>query len=255
MNLQFPQNSSNTQSFTARAPQVRDAQWVCRKVRSFPHISTTRISAKMWDLKEQNWNLYDRFTSTKPFEHFFPKNEHEFKITKLFAWQKRIIKRITYAREDWRVGAKDDYRKVSNIMGQLKYDKIGNCGEDAFLSAAITKINGVNNVCTAKMKIDNSPIDHIVCVFNADDSVFNGKIKKDTIIIDSWINQADFASNMFVKYKNLCQKFFFNLKPNSEIGFREITPIKLSGEEKLVLSLKYDKLRYPSVTRSFMQKK
>ncbi len=242
-------------AFTARASQIKDAQWVARNVRSFPHISTTRISAKMWDLQEQNWNLYDRFVSKKPFEHFVPQNEHELKIVKLFAWHKRIINRIAKAREEWGIGGKDDYRRVTNVMGQLKYNKIGNCGEDAFLSAAIVKMNGVKNVCTAKMKVDGSPIDHVVCVYNADDSIFNGKVKKDTIIIDSWIDQADFASNMFVKYRNLCQKFFFDLKSKSKISFREITPIELTGEEQLVLALKYNKLRYPSVTREFMQKK
>lgn len=241
--------------FTARPPQIKDAQWVARTVRSFPHISTTRISASMWKLQEQNLGLYDRFVSKKPFEHFMPQNEHELKIVKLFAWQKRIINRIAKARDEWSVGHKDDYRRVGNVLNQFKYDKIGNCGEDAFLSAAIVKMNGVKNVYTAKMKVDDSPIDHVVCVFNSDGSSFNGKVKKDTIIIDSWIDQADFASNMFVKYKNLCQKFFFNLKPKSEIGFREITPVELTGEEQFVLSLKYDKLRYPSLTREFMQKK
>ena len=251
-NLNFSQNSP---SFTARSPQIKDAQWVARTVRSFPHISTTRISAPMWNLQEQNLNLYDRFMNKKSFEVLVPRNEQEFKMINLFAWQKKIIKRLASARREWGVGRKDDFRRVGNILGQLKYDKIGNCGEDAFLSAAIVKMNGVENVCTAKINIDDAQVDHVVCVFNPDGSKFDGKVKKDTIIIDSWINEADFASNMFVKYKNLCKKFFFNLKPQSQISFRDVKPVELSASEQLVLSAKYEKLHYPSLTREFMQKK
>ena len=251
-NLNFSQNSP---SFTARSPQIKDAQWVARTVRSIPHVSSTRVSAPMWGLQEKYSDLYIRFLNKKPYEHFVARDEQEMKIVKLFAWQKRLIKKLVKAREEWRVGVKDDYRRVTNVLGQFKYDKIGNCGEDAFLSASIVKMNGVKNVYTARMNIDDAQVDHVVCVFNPDGSKFDGKVKKDTIIIDSWINEADFASNMFVKYKNLCKKFFFNLKPQSKISFRDIKPIELSGSEQLLLSMKYEKLHYPSSTREFMQKK
>ena len=242
-------------AFTARAPQIKDAQWVARKVRSFPHISTTRLSAPIWNLQEQNLALYDRYMAKKSFERFVPKNDNEAKLVKLFAWHKRMINKLKNARDEWRVGRKDDFRRVSSVLGQFKYDKVGNCGEDAFLSGAIAKINGVENVYTAKLNVDDSVVDHVVCFFNSDGAKFDGNIKNDTIIIDSWIGEADYAKNMFVKYKNLCQKFFFNLKPNSEIRFQNVSPINLSGSEQLVLSLKYDNLRYPSLTREFMQKK
>ena len=85
-NLSFYQNST---SFTARSPQVKDAQWVARTVRAIPHISTTRVSAPMWNLQEQNFDLYNRFINKKSFEVLVPRNEHEFKILNLFAWQKK----------------------------------------------------------------------------------------------------------------------------------------------------------------------
>lgn len=242
-------------TFTARSPKIKDAQWIARKVRSIPHVSTTRIDAPMWDLKEQNIVLYDRFMNKRSFEHFVVKNDYEAKIIKLFMWQRKLIRRLQNLREEWGIGRKDDYRRVSNVLGQFKYGKIGNCGEDSFLSAAIAKINGINNVYTAKLKVDDSEIDHVVCIFNSDGSRFDGHVKKDTIIVDSWIGEADFAKNMFVKYKNLCKKFFFSLESNSKISFKDVTPVDLSEEEQKVLLNKYDCFQYSSSSRNFMQKK
>ena len=144
---------------------------------------------------------------------------------------------------------------MNNVLGQFKHDKLGNCGEDAFMSAAILRINGLDNACTAGLKVDGQYFDHFVCVFNKDGSTFNGKPNKNTIIIDPWVGMADFASNMFQKYKNVFNKFLIGINPQSEISFRDVDEIKISGLERFVLTMKHPELRYSNSTREFMQKK
>lgn len=249
-------SSQNNLLFTSRCPEVRDAQWVCQKVKNtFPHISTTKISAKMADIEEANWDLYRKFIDKPEYALLYNKNPKDRKFLRLFAWRKRIVKRIHDARESWRIGGKDDYHRVNNVLGQFKYDKLGNCGEDAFMAATILRINGVDNACTAGLKVDGSFLDHMVCVFNKDGSTFNGKPNKNTIIIDPWVGMADFASNMFQKYKNVFSELLIGIKPQSEITFRNVAEVGISGMERFLLIMKHPELCYPNSAREFMRKK
>lgn len=245
---------SNNINFSGRCPQIRDAQWVCHIVNTaYPHVSTTRFSAPMYRLKQENAELYNKFIDKNPFHVSGPFNFRELKLIELFDWQKRIVDKLNRVRREWQYGCKSGSQLINNVIGQLKFGKIGNCGEDALLSEAILKINGVDNACTAALKIDNHNIDHSVCVFNKDGSKFDGKVTKNTIVIDPWFGTADFASNMFLKYKSFCKKYFFNMKDDSKIGFRDIKSLNISGEEFLLLSLEHDNLFFPGITREFMQ--
>ena len=247
-------NINNNFSFKGRCPQIKDAQWVCHVVNTaYPHVSTTRFSAPMYKLKKENPGLYSRFLDKNPFNFVDPFNFKELKLVAMFDWQRRLIDKLNRVRKEWQYGFKTDFRRVNNLIGQLKYNKIGNCGEDAMLAEAILKINGVDNACTAGLKAGNSKIDHSVCVFNRDGSHFDGTITKNTIVVDPWLGTADFASNMFLKYKNLCKKYFFNIKDDSKIGFRDIKNLDMTGEEALLLALRHDKLMFPSITKEFMQ--
>lgn len=241
-------------SFTSRSPRIRDAQWVCQKVRSFTHVSTTHFAPNVQKLANKNMILYNKLVNTKPFEHFFVKSPEELKLVKIFTWHERLVERIMMARENWHVGTRDDYRRVGNILNQFKYEGLGNCGEDAYLAATILKLNGINNACVAKMKIDKSWIDHVVCAFNTDGSNFDGKSLKNTIIIDPWVGTADFAQNMFLKYKSIYQKFMFGIKPNSNIKLSKFDYVLFSSDELKVLQEKYKYLIYPKSKRGFMQK-
>lgn len=245
---------SNNINFTARCPQVRDAQWVCHVVNTaFPHVSSTRLSAPMYKLKSENENLYNRFVSKNILGVYIPYNYDELKLLSLFKWQKRLVDKLNSVRKDWQTGIHKSSKLVDNVINQLKFDKLGNCGEDALLSEAILKINGVKNSYTANLITDNSKIDHSVCVFNRDGSKFDGKVTKNTIIIDPWIGAADFAQNMFLKYKSLANKYFFNIDDKSKLGLTNIKSLKLSGKDTFLLALKHGKLVYPGVTREFMQ--
>ncbi len=247
-------NINNNFSFKGRCPQIKDAQWVCHVVNTaYPHVSTTRFNAPMLKIKQKNPELYNEFLNQNPFHFSAPFNFKELKLIAMFDWQKRLIDKLNRVRKEWQYGCKTDSRRVNNLIGQLKYNKIGNCGEDAMLAEAILKLNGVDNACTAGLNVNNLNIDHSVCVFNRDGSMFDGKVTKNTIVIDPWLGTADFASNMFLKYKNLCKQYFSNLKDNSKISFRDIKSLDIPGEEALLLALRQDKLMFPGITKEFMQ--
>ena len=242
-------------SFTSRSPKIRDAQWVCQKVRSFTHVSTTHFAPNVQELADKNMILYNRLTNKKPFEHFFAKTPEELKLIKIFTWHKRLVDRITKARDEWRIASSDDYRRVGNILNQFKYEGLGNCGEDAYLATAILKLNGVDNACVAKMKVDRHWIDHVICVFNRDGSAFDGKSLKNTIIVDPWVGDADFAQNMFLKYKGQYKKFMYGIKPDSKIKLSKSDYVFFTDKELKVLQEKFKYLLYPENKREFMQKK
>lgn len=240
-------------SFTSRCPEIRDAQWVCQKVKSFTHISSTKTAIPVTDLAYKHPALYDKF-SKFPYPDLFKKPE-EHKIVRIFEWQKKLVKKMNRARDDWGVLRKGDLKTVGAILGQFKYNRLGNCGEDAFLSAAILRLNGVENAYTTSIKIDKYLQDHAVCAFNRSGKPYSGKIERDTIIIDPWIGVADFATNVFQKYKDSFSKYFVGLNQDSKIFFDNIRKFNISGEEEFLLSLKRPELLYPESNRCFMQKK
>lgn len=240
-------------SFTSRSPKIRDAQWVCQKVRSLPHISSTYLTPNVQDLANKNATLYKRLFENYPFGCSFANTQDELKLAKIFTWHRHLIDRIAKARETWHVETNDDYRRVGNILNQFKHDGVGNCGEDAYLATTILKLNGIENACVAKIKIDKSWIDHVVSVFNTDGSAFDGKVSN-TIIIDPWVGATDFAQNMFLKYKSIYKKFFVGIRANSEIKLRKFDYVLFTKDELAVLQKKHKFLIYSNNNRDFMQK-
>ena len=260
--------SNKNQTFTSRSPQIRDAQWVCQKVRSLPHISTTHLKPILEKLEEKNPKIYERFISQTSVNRYIPRTPEEKNVVKFFSWHKNLVRKIGQVRENWRILGRDDYRRFDNVLGQFKYEKLGNCGEDAFLASSILKINGIDNACIAKMRVETAYHDttngeriisewqdHVVCLFNRDGSRFDDKNLKKAIIIDPWIGDADFASNIFVKYKNIFNKFFWGVRENSKIYFQKIDKVNFSDAELELLKRKHADLCYPKSSREFMQKK
>lgn len=209
----------------------------------------------MFRLECENANLYNDFIDSlhNPFRSCRPKDEKEVKLLRLFDWRSKLINRLNRARYYWQTGCKNDCDRSQGVIYQLKSEKLGNCGEDAFLSALILKLNGVKNACMATLKSGKEKVDHVVCVFNKDGSAFDGKVSKNTIIIDPWVGTADFASNMFLKYKALAKKYFYNIKPDSKLGFENVRQLDLSDRQKLRLCLENDNLIYPSEKRDLMK--
>ena len=239
-------------SYTGRCRQIRDAQWVIHALTSnYPHFSASRIKPKMND-------IYERVrTAGIPYSDIVnkrvPPDTLNGKLLKLCSWYGNFVQKCSNIRLFQQISGISDKNKFYSLINQLEKTKFGNCGEDAFLSAVILKMNKVKNVCVAKLRADDSPIDHIVCIFNADGTKFDGKIKKSTIIVDSWLGKADFAHNLFVTYKNRCGKFFPEVKKNSHIGIENFREVLLNNEDILWLNLDFGNLRFPESSHEFMK--
>jgi len=236
-------NQNQTISYTGRCPQIKDAQWVCRTVRSaYPHIALTKTAP-----------VIKRYRDKFPSIHVEDLQKKEISaILRISRRQKINIRKINAVRAERRKEKISDACRVNHIIEQFKNVKLGNCGEDAILSAAILKINGVENAYVAKLKTDKQNIDHTVCLFNKDGSPFDGKICKNTIIVDAWLDCADFAANIFTKYKCMCKNLLSGINDDSKIGFRDVKRLDISGGEALILTLCHNKLRFPSFSRDFM---
>ena len=134
----------------------------------------------------------------------------------------------------------------------LEKYKLGNCQETAILAELILKINGIKNAQTVILKAENENVtlDHEICVFNRDGSAFS-KINRDTIVVDPWIDKADFAANMIEYYKNQC-KFLFRIPEGQKINFLPYKHNNLTKKDITQFCIKYPKFLFNSSKRKFM---
>jgi hypothetical protein len=199
------------------------AQDVCHVVRSqLPHYSPTRMSGTFNHLVQ---SLTDKNLSA---EQFSKRLEL---VPYAYCSKNNCIDKIKKIRKKYNRIAFNDLHRANNVIDQLTETKMGNCGENASVSAIVLKMNGINAV-QAKLLLNNSSIDHEVCVFNRDNSKFNGRVNKNTIVVDSWLGIADFANNMFLKYKNLFYNFLNIGMPEkiSKFSFGKIKQFNLSSK-------------------------
>lgn len=235
--------SINNPSFTSRCPQIKEAQWVCHNVAvNFPHLSSTRISAFVSKIEDKYPKLYDEFIWENPSAGRFInlKTEQEKKIVDIFKWRKGLIRSINNERRI-RQGYTTDLDKVYSLLSQLKYLKVGNCAENAALSELIMKLNGYKNVYTAAINVGKHQVDHRICFFNRDGSPFDGKIGKNTVIVDSWIEETDFADRMLVRYRNMYKDFLF-IPKCGKLSFRSVRNFNLSNEELAQIASEFPEL-------------
>ena len=239
-------------SYTAKSRQVKDAQWVIHALTSqYPHFSSSRIKPKMAEIysRVEADNRRDSVTISKQ----IPSESLKEKLLRLCSWHEDFKQKCLNIRQNNQLLNISDLKKFYNLIKQLEKTKFGNCSEDAFISAVILKMNNVKNVYIANLKADNTPVDHTVCIFNTDGSKFDGKFKKCTMIIDSWLGQADFAHNLFITYKNYCEKFFPQIKHNSNIGIEKFREVILTNGDILWLNLDFENLRFPEISHEFMK--
>lgn len=230
-------------NFTSRCPQIRDAQKVCHRIAAnFPHFSSTRL-VPMSDKFENKYSaLYDEFINSNPAAGRFPNvvNDEERKILSVFAAVRRLISEINSCRLD-RVAINDDFSKIYSIISQLKFERIGNCAEDAQISELILRLNNKRNVYTGRLNVGDRQVDHSVCFFNKDGSEFSGKVGKNTILIDSWLGEVDFADNMLLKYKSIYKDYLF-IPKDGKISFRNVKSLNLSETELETLANDFPEL-------------
>lgn len=225
-------NSFDTQDFTARCPQIRQAQWVCHKVKSeFPHLSSTKITPSIDKLEDKYPQAADKFMNYNPQAGRFITfdSPEEKRVISILHWFRRFIRNLNAERLS-RSAIKDDFGSTYSILSQLKYVRAGNCFENAKLSELILKLNGIDNACVGKIKVGDHNVDHVVCAFNKNGSNFDGDINKNTIIIDSWLGEADFADNMLIKYKSIYKDYLF-IPKEGKLSIEKIEKLNLNEAE------------------------
>ena len=252
-------------NFSARCPQIRDADWVCRVINeTLPHFSTTKHQPRIINFLKKNRNIlkyektpktlidvYKIITGTKiPAEN-----------TELRRMLSGILRTV--------VNLGSRRLETESVMGQKKlYDalfltevfRVGNCSENAALAELVLKMNNIHNACCASlhkglkgMSIkDWKNLDHCVCVFNRNGAPFNEKVTKNTIIVDPWIGKAGFAKDMERFYRNELSRFFkldadevFKYKRMDFVDIPDIAMEKLKG--------KYEPFIFKNEKRKFMQ--
>ena len=234
--------NNSSVNFTSRCPHIKDAQWVCHNVAAnFPHISTTRLEPSISRLEDRYPDVYDEFLSIKPYSPVAFQDENSNKVMKIFCRMKQLIRELNSIRADRRAFDDTSFLFIRNILNRLKVYKLGNCYENAKLSELILRLNGKKNVYTAAINVGDRKIDHVVCFYNRDGSPFNGRISKDTIIVDSWLGEADFADNILVKYRNLYKDFLF-VPAKGKLSFRNVTSLDLSENELIELAKDFPQL-------------
>lgn len=223
---------SQNVSFTSRSPQIRDAQNVCHNVSvNFPHLSTTRLAPFVLNLEEKFPEVYDSFISANPCagRFFVPKTAQEKKLGSIFSWVRNLNRELNFHRSN-RDCLKGDYQKMLDILSQFRYVRVANCHEDAKLSELVLRARGHKNVYTGRINVGGHDVDHMVCFYNKDGMPFDGKIGKKTIVVDAWLNEADFADNILLKYRNIYKDFLF-LPKNGKLSFSNVESLKLKKEE------------------------
>ena len=234
---------SNSVNFTGRCPQIKTAYKVCHIVNeNFPHISSTKFSPMFEKIKWQNADSYGKFINYNPMFPLSCSNASERKFFELLLCQTDLIRDMNRARERCSL-AKTGLETALYNFSQLKFNRLGNCMEDARASETIMRMNGFDNVYTANLKRGSQYIDHMVCVFNKDGSKFDGNWNKNTIILDAWSGICDFAGNMFKKYENMFKDYFY-ISDSGKFGFHNVKSLKLSDSDLNTLKQKYPELLF-----------
>lgn len=268
-------------SFRSRCVEIRDAQWVCHKVNTeMPHFSITKFKPliiKQMNLLERHHKqlrktsiltdcLWDNLTALGLnsedlaqlgfLQRIIMKYKQKFVYTQKDKDVSRILNRAKDKIKNFYQKRNECHQSESDINNSLmlieKY-KFGNCKETANLAELILKINGIKNAITVILKAEkeNVTLDHAVCVFNRDGSPFL-EIKKDTIVIDPWVDKADFAGNIIKFYKNQF-KYFFRIPEKQKITFFCYKNCGLGEMDILKFRKKYPNLLFNNTKRKFMK--
>lgn len=263
-NLSFDYNQQTI--FNAKCPQIRDADWVCRTIQhTLPHSSTSKHKARIVNFLKCNRSkiIYDQTPSNLAEICEILKKEHR-RCDDVLRKKMDSIRNFieTFGKKRLDTEAFIGYNKVYTSLFMTENFKLGNCSEDAVLAELILKMNNVKNACCAAIlkaepgaSIDEwKDVDHAVCVFNKDGSIFNDKVSDQTIIIDPWAGKAGFAKDMERYYRNEMSGYF-DLEPYELFKYQRVETVDLPDIAMEKLKEKYYPFIFKSKNRRFMQSK
>lgn len=200
-------SANNNVYFTARSPKIVEAEKFCRLVGAeFPAVSSTK---------------YTEFKFAKAEDRF----QHV--IDNITEKDKKCIRDpLDKAR------SKSGYKEaIMTLIEAVKEHKIANCADFAKLCSAICHMNGVEviqpelHLVTKDGRLTNKIVDHAVLMIKPAKMKFIEKMSKlkDVIIIDPWLNFADFAPNVERRFKGEYSKFF-GISEDMDIALSPYTP-------------------------------
>ena len=208
-------------SFKARNPNIREAQKVCRMIRTnFDYISPTKIEKEM------------------PIASYY-----DSKFTSFIEKKKNLNKE---SRID-RFFMKSIYKKYQEILRNAIQNKIANCYELSAITEIALKMNGIKNCAKASITTQSGKtIDHCVtCIFPK-----NPNDKKKIIIIDPLFQECGYINEMLTKYKHKYKQYFEKMKPTDELIIKPKDEKTLSASEIKKLTDKFKQLKKITIQKS-----
>lgn len=179
-------NNSNT-SFSGRCPELRAGRDVCHIIKTqFPSYSVSLLNKRI-DILHQKGVLTGE------------------KYDKIMKWWERRTETRNYKLENTLLHS--NYKLFLDTMNFIKRTGIADCGQLADISTLILNLNGYKaSGAFLKMK-KGRDLDHAVCVFNRNNEPVK-LITNDTIILDPWLGECDFAPKVLKKYKEVYNGYF-----------------------------------------------
>ena len=234
---------TNNITFTSRCPQINTAYKVCHIINeNLPHTSATKIQGIVEKLIQKYPKAYKKYVFENRMFPAHGENDLEQQILNLFRSKRRLEIDMERVRDYWgSIYKNNDFDKIYAILNQLRYDRLGNCMEDAKAAEIIMRMNGFKNVVSANLKRGKESVDHCVLIFNKDGSEFDGNWNRNTIILDAWSGICDFAGSWFKKYSSLFKNNTY-IPENGKFGFRNIEKLNLSDKELDILKKEYPNL-------------
>lgn len=180
---------SSNLNFNSRSVKVRQADAICRMVRSqYPSISPSRIIEESKLRNDKQMYYYGH------------------------SLQSKIMKFVRKPCD--RVSCSNKLNFYEVLTSRIKMHKLANCGEMARLASLACAVNGLNAKIATLWSVNKDGalienIDHAVVVVSPKeqkDKIDKVTNFKDTIIIDAWLGIADYAENIQVQYKGLYSK-------------------------------------------------
>lgn len=204
---------NNNVSFKSRNNFIKDADLICRKVRTeFPYISHS-IAAK-----------------SAP-----PKVTQQFKIVEFIKKRENILKEY---RED-RNFIRTPFKFYKEILHSTIKEKVAACYELSSLVELILRMNGINNCVKASLvSRSGKKLNHCVTCLKTGETHPNKRF----IIIDPWLQESDYLGEMIKKYKNQYASLFRKIHPKDPIRL-ELKPTKPLNVEEI----EYFQAQYPNL--------
>ena len=255
-------------NFKGRCLAIKDAQWVANTVNSaIPHTSITRQSDmyikyvdKHKDLivdykKPEDLNeVYEllRGNLMTPLD-LFRRKDYDKKALSLLEYIKELIVKV----KNERAVEKKNHPVIASLH-MVENNKHGNCGEKAFLSDLILRMNGVKNVSFGVLQRHNTGyVDHQVCLVSSDgklvdiDSFADKAKRKKIIVIDPWLGVADFYNNILKRYK--AQSLHLGISEKEKISIAPIQYKSLSPEMIERKKTEYSMFIFPNKHRKLFE--